>query len=277
MTTVTKSNRGNLVADARDMLRAHPEGLTSKKIARKLLHLKSAPDKLADALIKELLGGREEFECDGVHWRLAARNPVDLNDVPFVVVDIETTGGHSETNRVIEVAAFRVYGGRIVAGMTKLINPGRPIPLQISYLTGIYDVHVAEAPAAYEVMPGFLDFLGDSIFVAHSARFDFGFLNSESARCGLPPICNETVCTVKLARRVFPGEVSYGLSRMIERFSIEIDPRERHRGHGDAWATAKLLLLCLDRLRGAGVTTLDELLTVLAMPPKRVANKYGLK
>ena len=270
------TTRGGLLADARSLLRAHPGGLTPKKIARKLARLKNTPDAIADKLVLEILGGRAEFERSDGRWLLAAGDPVDLNDVPFVVVDVETTGCRAETCRVIEVAAFRIVGGRVAAAMTTLVNPGRPIPIQISYLTGIYNEHVADAPVAEEVMPGFLDFLGDSVFAAHSARFDHGFLSAEAMRCGLPPICNELLCTVKLARRVFPGERSYGLDRMIERFAIGIDPRERHRGHGDAWAAAKLLLLCLERLRSAGVSTLDGLLSIVAMPPKRAAKKLGM-
>jgi len=272
----TELKRGAMIFAARDLLRAHPDGLTPKRLVRSLMRLKNTPDPIAEKLAAGLLGGLPEFEFTGERWQLACPEPVRLDTVPFVVVDVETTGGRPGYNRLIEVAAFRVIGGRITAGMTRLINPGRPIPLQISYLTGIYDVHVADAPPAEEVMPGFFEFLGDGIFVAHSARFDFGFLNAEAALCGLPFMRNETLCTVKLARRAFPGERSYGLDRMIEKFSIEIDPRERHRGHGDAWAAAKLLILCLERLAPAGITTLDHLLRFTAMPPKQTAAKYNL-
>jgi DNA polymerase III epsilon subunit family exonuclease len=275
--TEIETKKSRMIADTRDMLRAHPEGLTPRKIVNKLLHLKNTPDNIANKLIMEILGERDEFEFGGGFWRLAVRNPVGLNDVPFVVVDVETTGCRSDFNRVIEVAAFRVIGGDIVASMATLINPRCSIPPEITYLTGIRDAHVAGAPVAEEVMPGFLEFLGDSVFVAHSAKFDYSFLNAETLRCGLPPIHNELLCTVKLGRRSFPGENSYGLDRMIERFSIAIDPKDRHRAGGDAWATSKLLLLCLERLHGAGITTLDSLLSINAMPPKRVALKLGLQ
>ncbi|MFA6449456.1 MAG: exonuclease domain-containing protein [bacterium] len=268
-------SRGGMLADTRDMLRAYPEGLTAKRIARKLLHLANAPGPIANVLVSEILGDRPEFEFRENKWHLSPRDAVSLDAAEFVVVDVETTGGRPTNNRVIELAAFRVSAGRISESMTTLINPRQLIPFDITCLTGIRNEHVADAPFAEEVMPGFMNFLGDAVFVAHCARFDFGFLNAEAARCGLPPICNEVVCTVKLARRSFPGENSYGLDRMIERFSIEIDPKERHRGHGDAWAASKLLLLCLDRLREAGSGTLDELLTVVAMPPKRAAKILG--
>ncbi len=272
----TDLKRGGMISDARDLLRAHPDGMTPKRLVRALMHLKNTPDHIANKLVADLLRGLTEFEFTGDRWLLACADPVRLDTVPFVVVDVETTGGRPGYNRLIEVAAFRVFGGRIVAAMTRLINPGRPIPLQISYLTGIYDIHVADAPPAEKVMPGFLEFLGDGVFVAHSARFDFGFLNAEAALCRLPPMRNEMLCTVKLARRVFPGERSYGLDRMIEKFSMEIDPRERHRGHGDAWAAAKLLILCLERLAPAGIRTLDDLLRFTAMSPKQAAAKLNL-
>lgn len=276
ISTEKKRDDSTMIADARELLRCHPAGMSSKKLSVRLLKTKSMPKQLADTLISQFLGDRPEFIFENNRWKLIDNDPVDLNDVPFVVVDVETTGGFAGINRIIEIAAFRITGSKITAGTTSLVNPKCPIPPFISSLTGIRDEHVAEAPFMEEVLPGFFDFLGDSVFVGHSARFDYRFINEEAKLCGMPLMGNEIVCTVKLARRAFPGERSYGLDRMIERFSIDIDPKERHRGHGDAWATAKLLLLCLDKLRNAGIGTLGDLMVFNSMPPKQTASKYNI-
>ena len=105
-----------------------------------------------------------------------------IEEAPFVVVDTETTGVRAETDRLIEIAAVKLVGGEVVDRFSSLINPERSIPQRITRLTGISTGMVFDQPPAAEVMPRFLAFLGEGIFVAHNRTFDERFVNAELAR-----------------------------------------------------------------------------------------------
>jgi DNA polymerase III subunit epsilon len=257
-----------IARSARELLRRYPDGMTPRQLVRNLLRSKVSSSPLARGIVAELLSGRPEFEELDGRWFLADSESPVVDDARFVVVDVETTGCLAAGNRIIEIAAFVVVGGRIAEGISTLINPGHPIPPEITHLTGITDAHVEDAPLAAEVMPELLDFISDAVFTAHSAGFDLGFINGELALCGLPPIKNEILCTVKLARRAFPGFNSYGLDSLVAGLGLHLDTAERHRARGDAAITAELLLLCIDRLKQSGVGTLEQALRFTAMPVK---------
>jgi DNA polymerase-3 subunit epsilon len=161
-------------------------------------------------------------------------------DQEYVVVDIETTGGRAVHHRVTEIGAVRVRGGEVVAKYSTLLNPERRIPGNITRLTGISDAMVADAPKFAEVADAFRDFVGNAVFVAHSAPFDYGFLREEFARIG-EDFRRPTLCTVVAMRKLFPGLPSYGLGKLAEYFQIPLD--SHHRALCDAEATAELLKL----------------------------------
>jgi len=265
------------VTSIKQLLRGYPEGLKPEQLARQALGIKFAPREASQTLVRGLLDGHAGFEFDGARWRLAESEFTSLDLVPFIVVDVETTGGRPATNRLIELGAFTGAGGAIKSSIMALINPGRKIPLQISHLTGIYDEHVKYSPKVDEVLPRFLRFMGGGVFVGHNARFDFSFINAELARCGMPPLACEVLCTIKLTRRIFPGEPSFGLDNLIKKFGLDLDPAERHRGHGDAWATAEILIRCIGILRRAGMASLEELLAFQQMPPPAARKKWNLR
>lgn len=169
-----------------------------------------------------------------------------LRDASFVVVDTETTGVRAADDRLIELAAVRVQGGAVVDRFSQLINPGRSVPRRITEITGISTAMLFKQPAIGEVMPRFLDFLGTGVFVAHNLPFDLGFLNAELGRLGRPPLTNDTLCTLRLARRLLPGLASKGLASVADFLGIEITGR--HRALGDAEATAAVLLRFLRQL-----------------------------
>jgi len=159
-------------------------------------------------------------------------------DQEYVVVDVETTGGRSSFDRVTEIGAVKMRNGRVTGEFQTLINPGRPIPKMIVELTGITDEMVGDAPRFEEVGEEFLAFFGDAIFVAHNARFDYGFIQKELARTGTD-FSHPTLCTVVEMRRAVPKLPSYRLARLCEHFGISLD--QHHRALCDAQATAELL------------------------------------
>ena len=158
----------------------------------------------------------------------------------YVVVDVETTGGRADLHRVTEIGAVKIRGGEVIDRFESLLNPERTIPQMITRLTGISDAMVADAPVFIQVAQEFRRFVGGAVFVAHNAKFDYGFLRQEFRRVGEEFHC-PTLCTVVMMRKFFPGLESYKLIRLCEEFGIALD--SHHRALCDAEATAQLLML----------------------------------
>ncbi len=158
----------------------------------------------------------------------------------YVVVDVETTGGKPSQHRLTEIGAVKVRGGEIVGRYQTLLNPRQKIPWFIVNLTGISDAMVAEAPDFADVADTFRAFVGDAVFVAHNAKFDYGFVRGEFARLG-EDFRRPTLCTVVAMRRYYPGLKSYRLKNLCAAFEIPLE--QHHRALHDAEATAGLLQL----------------------------------
>jgi len=253
------ARQGGLAAVARARLAADGP-MPSVPLARDVLGLTRVDERVAERLVGTLLGDDSAFERmgDGC-WRLAplalAGAARSLREIPFVVVDVETTGGRPPGDRVTEIGAVRVRGGRVEAQWSSLVNPGRPIPSFVSRLTGIHDATVAAAPPFPGVADAFVEFLGGAAFVAHNARFDWRFLNAELLRACGGRLTNARLCTLRLARRLLPHVRRRNLDALAWLFGIQI--QGRHRALGDALATARILIALLDVAEEQGVV--DEL------------------
>jgi DNA polymerase III epsilon subunit family exonuclease len=164
-----------------------------------------------------------------------------------VVVDVEATGAKTPPNRLIELGAYRIRGRCIVDKFHSLVNPEIPIPRFVASLTGISNDMVKDAPMFAEVAPKWLDFVSDSVLVAHNAPFDTSFLNHEISRV-YPGnrMINPHLCTVRLSRRALPDISNHRLETIASHFSIPI--ASRHRAGSDALATAEIFLLLLTEL-----------------------------
>jgi len=156
-------------------------------------------------------------------------------------VDVETTGSSPERERVTEVGLVGVdFDGddaRVIE-WSSLVNPGIPIPPEIQWLTGITNDMVREAPAFGEIAQELYDRLDGAVFVAHNARFDYGFLRAEFARADLN-FHAKTLCTVRLSRHLYPDRGPHTLDAIIERF--DLGGEQRHRALGDARVLWRLL------------------------------------
>lgn len=175
-----------------------------------------------------------------------------LAESDFVVFDLETTGPKAPPDRITEIGAFRIQNGKIVDRFEMLVNPEKPIPLFISQLTGITDAMVENAPKFAEIASEFLEFIGDSVLVAHNSKFDISFLNHEIGRifdsCRL---ANPNLCTVQLSRKLLPELHNHRLHTVAEHFCFSIE--NRHRAGDDALATAKIFVEFLAELKARGV------------------------
>ena len=157
---------------------------------------------------------------------------------PYVVVDIETTGGAGNYDRITEIGAVKMIAGEQVDSWQSLLNPQRHIPSTITRLTGIDDDMVVDAPLFSEVADSLRCFMQGCVFVAHNVNFDYGFIKKEYERID-QKFKMPKLCTVREMRKAVPGLASYSLANLAEHFDIQMT--RHHRAMSDAVAAAELL------------------------------------
>jgi DNA polymerase-3 subunit epsilon len=157
----------------------------------------------------------------------------------FAIIDIETCGGKFEfrRGRITEICILIHDGLSVVEKFSTLINPECNISTFFTSLTGITNDMVQDAPKFYEVAKKIIELTEGKIFVAHNVGFDYGFVKEEFASLGYK-YKRDTLCTVRLSRKLIPHRKSYSLGNLCE--SLGIENEARHRAEGDAVATAKL-------------------------------------
>lgn len=174
---------------------------------------------------------------------MAIRTP---DNVRFVVVDVETSGGHPHESRITEISLQVSNGTDLISSYTTLINPTVPIPPYVRRLTGITNDMTDSAPLFRQVAKDILKLTQNAIFVAHNVSFDYHVLRSEFRRIGIE-WDSEQLCTIKASRKIIAGQPSYSLGKLSE--SLQIPLVNRHRAEGDARATVDLLHFLMDRDR----------------------------
>ncbi len=204
------------------------------------------------ALSKLRKAGKEFKLLYGTEGYFVNDLPIGLDSVPksykdeiYIVFDIETTGLSPETEEICEIGAVKVMNGEIVNTFSKFVNPNRPIPPNITQLTGITDEMVKDAPTIDVILPEFLDFCGEknfvkNILVAHNARFDTSFIKAAAARLDLSIDQYPVLDTVALSKEVFPNEQKHNLEVVCNRCGVSLE--NHHRALDDATATAEALI-----------------------------------
>ncbi|MFC4158154.1 3'-5' exonuclease family protein [Chitinimonas lacunae] len=184
---------------------------------------------------------------------------------PFVFVDLETTGANASRDRITEIGVVEWRDGQVEEWST-LVNPGVPIPPFISRLTGISDEMVIDAPSFTSIAEAVHERLAGRVFVAHNARFDYGFLKNEFKRVGLP-FRARVICTVKLSRRLFPEEYKHNLDAVVARHQLEA-AGDRHRALTDARLIERFMAQLRERLGDDALNAvLEELSRQPTLPP----------
>ncbi len=180
-----------------------------------------------------------------------------LQSLKFCVIDLETTGGNPETEKIIEVGMVKIENRKIVEERNFLINPQKDIPDFVQKLTGIRKADVEHAPKIEEVMTEILEFIGDSILVAHNTSFDIPFLNGVLKKLQQPTLDNKVICTNIMTKYMIPDIMSSNLTYMSEIFGISHS--NAHRAVEDARATGNLLLKYLDIFETKGIRKVNQL------------------
>lgn len=179
-------------------------------------------------------------------------------DGTFIVFDLETTGLNPASEEITEIAAVRVVEGEIRDSFQTYVNPHKPIPAEITELTGISDETVADAPDLDKAVPEFLKWAGEGQYplVAHNAGFDMGFLRTACQRLGIEREFT-SIDTLEMSRLMLPHMHKFKLNILAK--ELQVGPFEHHRASEDAAVLGRIYVKLLKRLREEmhAVTTAD--------------------
>ena len=134
-----------------------------------------------------------------------------LSSIEFCVFDLETTGGNHKHDKIIEIGLIKIKNLKIVEKKHYLINPEIKIPDFIQKLTSIGQEDVVSCPKIGEVIEDILDFMGDSVLVAHNTSFDIPFFNSVLKRLNIPERTNQSICTNLMTKYLIPNLLNSSL------------------------------------------------------------------
>ena len=164
----------------------------------------------------------------------------------FVCFDTETTGLKPEHEEITEIAAVKVCNGEVLEEFQTYVNPHKPIPENITELTGISDETVKDAPDLSEALPAFLAFAGDLPLVAHNAGFDMAFINKGCERLGIQREFT-SIDTVEMSKILFPDMKRHRLDSMAK--ALKVGPFDHHRASEDAAVLGRIFIKLLDKMR----------------------------
>lgn len=180
-----------------------------------------------------------------------------LNSLKFCVIDLETTGGNPETEKIIEIGMVKIENRRISEERSFLINPQKEIPDFVQKLTGIRKADVEHSPKIEEVIDEIIQFIGDAILVAHNTSFDIPFLNGVLKKLQRPTMDNKVICTNIMTKYMIPDIMSSNLNYMSSIFGIPHS--QAHRAIEDARATGLLLLKYMEIFETKNIRKVNQL------------------
>lgn len=195
----------------------------------------------------KILYGTEGYYVNDMLDVLHGRSDTAFEDT-FVVFDLETTGLSPNSDRITEIGAVRVENGKITESFDMLVNPGIPIPAEITALTGITSAMIKDAPNESAAIPEFLKFIGGEnvVMVAHNASFDMGFMNAACERLGLS-FENPYIDTLALSRALFKGIKNYKLDTIVK--YLELSDFEHHRADADSGILAQVFVKQMEKMQ----------------------------
>lgn len=180
-----------------------------------------------------------------------------LKSLKFCVIDLETTGGNPETEKIIEIGMVKIENRKISEERSFLINPQKDIPDFVQKLTGIRKADVEHSPKIEEVIDEIVQFIGDSILVAHNTSFDIPFLNGVLKKLQRPTLDNKVICTNIMTKYMIPDIMSSNLNYMSSIFGISHS--QAHRAIEDARATGMLLLRYMEIFESKNIRKVNQL------------------
>lgn len=192
---------------------------------------------------------------------------IPYSEYTYCVVDLEVNNSKPNIGQAIEIGAVKIYKGKIIDEFSSLIF-AEDVPKYVTKVTGIHQEMLKNQKSQKEILEKFRFFLGDSVFVAHAADFDFNFLNKQYEKENLGNLLNRNLCTITLAQKTIKAQ-RYGLKYLKEELNLpkEVD----HRALGDARTTTRVFLKSLENLPDEIITVED--LVEFAAPKKNKCKK----
>ena len=177
-------------------------------------------------------------------------------DTTYCVLDLETTGFSAKTEKITEVGIMKVKNGEVIDEFSCFVNPEKHIPERVTEVTNITDEMVKDAKTIEQVFPEILDFIEDSVLVAHNAPFDMGFLKPNAKVLGYE-FDYTYIDTLSLAKDLFPDYKKYKLGKIAENLGIKVEVA--HRALDDVDTTVKVFRVMLDMLKERGAKKVDDI------------------
>ncbi len=200
-------------------------------------------------------------------------NDLELLNTEYVVFDTETTGFNAAGgDQMIEIGAVKIKNGEITDTFDELINPGRPIPKNITEITNITDEMVKGKDNEENVTKRFLEWAKEAPMVAHNAKFDISFLEMSMKKYNLGEFKNTVIDTLELSRTLDQGFARHSLSALVQRYNVEFDEEGHHRADYDALGTAKVFHKMLLKLVNQNYKTIKDLDRLIS---KDEIHKFG--
>ena len=174
---------------------------------------------------------------------LAVKFLVKEMDKYFAILDVETTGGKYNEEKITDIAILVYDGAKIINSFETLINPGKPIQPFVQRLTGIDNDLVKYSPKFKDVSENIFEITKDKIIVAHNVSFDFRVIKNEFENINIK-FQRNLLCTVELSKLIFPNLKSYKLTNLLSNFGIVNE--NPHRANSDALGALELFKLLLN-------------------------------
>ena len=186
-------------------------------------------------------------------------------DGEYCVLDLETTGLSFRTEKITEVGIIKIRNGEVIDEFECFVNPEKPIPQEVVEVTHITDDMVKDAETIDKVIPKIIDFIGDSVLVAHNADFDIGFLKHNFAEYGYS-LDNTYIDTLRLAKVIFPDMKRYKLGLIADKLDIVVEVA--HRALDDVKTLVAVFNIMIEKLKEKGAKTVDDIDVVFAGDPE---------
>ncbi len=203
----------------------------------------------------KIIYGCEMYMVDDLKKIVKHSKNEELSD-SFVVFDLETTGFYARKDRITEIGAVKIKNGVEVDSFSTFVNPRMPIPEEVTKVTNITNEMVREAPVIEDIFDDFLNFVGDSVLVAHNSDFDMSFIYKVAKDMG-KRVENTVLDTLELARVFYSDMKNYQLKTLCKEFNVPLVGA--HRAVNDAAATAKVFVKMIDEIKEKGLNTTDDI------------------
>ena len=177
-------------------------------------------------------------------------------DTTYCVLDLETTGFSFRTEKITEIGIMKIKNGEVLDEFSCFVNPEKPIPQRVVEVTNITDDMVKDAETIDKVFPKMMDFIRDSVLVAHNADFDIGFLKYNAGELGYT-LDNTYLDTLRLAKELFPDYKKYKLGIIAENLGIKVEVA--HRALDDVDTTVKVFNIMIDMLKEKGAKKIEDI------------------